>query len=209
MVIVGDLSEARLAHAKAQGFEVADLSLDTPLREQIAVLLGEPEVDCAVDAVGFEARGYSHEGAKHESPAIVLNSLMQVARVAGKIGIPGLYVTEDPGAADVATKIGALSFPTGQTPVMKYNRALMQAIMWDRINIAKWWISLDQASGGYGEFDAGYRKNSSLIRIVLSASQGITGATAALRVGSPSVLGSTRSSGVSGCSGVGLSVFLS
>ena len=25
---------------------------------------------------------------------------------------------------------------TGQTPVMKYNRQLMQAIMWDRIKIA-------------------------------------------------------------------------
>jgi glutathione-independent formaldehyde dehydrogenase len=26
---------------------------------------------------------------------------------------------------------------TGQTPVMKYNRQLIQAIMWDCINIAK------------------------------------------------------------------------
>jgi hypothetical protein len=31
----------RLAHAKAQGFDIADLSLDTPLHEQIAALLGE------------------------------------------------------------------------------------------------------------------------------------------------------------------------
>ena len=28
------------------------------------------------------------------------------------------------------------SFMTGQTPVMQYNRALMQAILWDRIKIA-------------------------------------------------------------------------
>jgi glutathione-independent formaldehyde dehydrogenase len=128
---------------------VVDLSKDTPLHEQIVDILGEPEVDCAVDAVGFEARGHGHEGAKHEAPATVLNSLMQVTRVAGKIGIPGLYVTEDPGAVDAAAKIGALSirfglgwakshsFHTGQTPTMKYNRQLMQAIMWDRINIAE------------------------------------------------------------------------
>ncbi|HAW26079.1 MAG TPA: formaldehyde dehydrogenase, glutathione-independent, partial [Pseudomonas sp.] len=174
VVIVGDLNAARLAHAKAQGFEIADLSLDTPLHEQIAALLGEPEVDCAVDCVGFEARGHGHEGAKHEAPATVLNSLMGVVRVAGKIGIPGLYVTEDPGAVDAAAKMGALSirfglgwakshsFHTGQTPVMKYNRALMQAIMWDRINIAEvvgvQVISLDQAPQGYGEFDAGVPK---------------------------------------------------
>ncbi|HCN45118.1 MAG TPA: formaldehyde dehydrogenase, glutathione-independent [Pseudomonas sp.] len=173
-VIVGDLNPARLAHAKAQGFEVVDLSKDTPLHEQIIDILGEPEVDCAVDAVGFEARGHGHEGAKHEAPATVLNSLMQVTRVAGKIGIPGLYVTEDPGAVDAAAKVGALSirfglgwakshsFHTGQTPVMKYNRALMQAIMWDRINIAEvvgvQVISLDQAPEGYGEFDAGVPK---------------------------------------------------
>ncbi|MGE8332829.1 MAG: alcohol dehydrogenase catalytic domain-containing protein, partial [Pseudomonas putida] len=51
-VIVGDLNPARLAHAKSQGFEVVDLSKDTPLHEQIIDILGEPEVDCAVDAVG-------------------------------------------------------------------------------------------------------------------------------------------------------------
>ncbi|SEC96861.1 formaldehyde dehydrogenase, glutathione-independent [Pseudomonas anguilliseptica] len=174
VVIVGDVNPVRLAHAKAQGFEIADLSQDTPLHEQIAALLGEPEVDCAVDAVGFEARGHGHAGVQHEAPATVLNSLMGVVRVAGKIGIPGLYVTEDPGAVDAAAKIGSLSirfglgwakshsFHTGQTPVMKYNRQLMQAIMWDRINIAEvvgvQVISLDDAPRGYGEFDAGVPK---------------------------------------------------
>ena len=130
----------------------------------------EPEVDCAVDAVGFEVRGHGHVGAKAEAPATVLNSLMGVVRVAGKIGIPGLYVTEDPGAVDAAAKLGSLSirfglgwakshsFHTGQTPPMKYNCQLMQAIMWGRINSAEvvgvQVISLDQAPEGYGEFDA-------------------------------------------------------
>ncbi|KPW05945.1 Glutathione-independent formaldehyde dehydrogenase [Pseudomonas amygdali pv. aesculi] len=36
VVIVGDVNPKRLVHAKAQGFEIADLSLDTPLHEQIA-----------------------------------------------------------------------------------------------------------------------------------------------------------------------------
>lgn len=171
VVIVGDVNPARLEHARKVGFETVDLSQDTPLGDQIADILGTPEVDCAVDAVGFEARGHGHTGSRSEAPATVLNSLMAVTRAAGKIGIPGLYVTDDPGAADAAAKHGSLSvrfglgwakshsFFTGQTPVLKYNRALMQAILWDRINIAEivgvQVIALDDAPKGYAEFDSG------------------------------------------------------
>jgi len=171
VVIVGDLNPERLAHARAVGFETVDVSLDTPLGEQIAAILGTPEVDCAIDAVGFEARGHGHSGSQVEAPATVLNSLMDITRPAGRIGIPGLYVTEDPGAADKAAQHGSLSvrfglgwakshsFFTGQTPVLKYNRALMQAILWDRINIADIVgvkvISLDDAPKGYEAFDHG------------------------------------------------------
>lgn len=174
VVIVGDVNPTRLAHARSKGFETVDLSQDATLAEQIEQVLGEPEVDCAIDAVGFEARGHGHAGTKEEAPAIVLNSLMEVTRPAGKLGIPGLYVTDDPGSKDVAAAKGALSlrfglgwakshsFHTGQTPVMKYNRQLMQAIMWDRINIADVVgveiISLKNAPLGYGEFDAGVPK---------------------------------------------------
>ncbi|ABM58957.1 formaldehyde dehydrogenase, glutathione-independent [Verminephrobacter eiseniae] len=174
VVIVGDVNPARLEHARKVGFQTVDLSRDATLAEQIAQILGTPEVDCAVDAVGFEARGHGHAGSQAEAPATVLNSLMEVTRAAGKIGIPGLYVTEDPGAVDKAAQHGALSirlglgwakshsFFTGQTPVMKYNRALMQAILWDRIQIADvvgvQVITLDQAPMGYAEFDAGAPK---------------------------------------------------
>ena len=114
------------------------------------------------------------DDAQAEAPASVLNSLREVTRAAGNICIPGLYVNDDPGAVDAAAKRGALSirfglgwakshsFHTGQTPVMKYNRALMQAILWDRINIAEvvlvQAISLGEAPAGYGEFDAGAPK---------------------------------------------------
>ncbi|MGZ5261672.1 MAG: formaldehyde dehydrogenase, glutathione-independent, partial [Burkholderiales bacterium] len=92
-------------------------------------------------------------------------------RAAGAIGIPGLYVTEDPGAKDDAARKGSLSlrfglgwakshsFSTGQTPVLKYNRALMMAVLHDRIRIAKavnaTVITLDQAPQGYADFDRG------------------------------------------------------
>ena len=174
VVIVGDVNAARLEHPRRLGFQTVDLSLDASLSEQIEQILGVAEVDCAIDAVGFEARGHGHEGARQEAPATVLNSLMEVTRASGRIGIPGLYVTEDPGAVDAAAKRGALSirlglgwakshsFFTGQTPVMKYNRALMQAILWDRIKIAETVgvevITLDEAARGYAEFDAGAPK---------------------------------------------------
>ena len=90
---------------------------------------------------------------------------------AGAIGIPGLYVTDDPGAKEQAAKHGNLSLRlglgwakshslhTGQTPVLKYNRQLMQAILWDRLPIAKIVnvkvIDLEQAPEGYKSFDAG------------------------------------------------------
>lgn len=171
VVIVGDVNPARLEHARSVGFHTVDLSLDATLTEQVEQILGVAEVDCAVDAVGFEARGHGVEGAQHEAPATVLNSLMEVTRASGKIGIPGLYVTDDPGAVDAAARRGSLSirlglgwakshsFFTGQTPVMKYNRSLMQAILWDRIRIAEIVgvevISLDDAPKGYAAFDSG------------------------------------------------------
>jgi glutathione-independent formaldehyde dehydrogenase len=53
-------------------------------------------------------------------------------------------------------------FATGQTPVLRYNRQLMQAILHDRLPIAKivnaTVISLDKAPEGYKDFDKGAAK---------------------------------------------------
>ena len=169
VVIVGDMNEQRLAQARSFGCETVDVSKGSPA-EQIEQILGVPEVDCGVDAVGFEARGHGKD-ASHEAPATVLNSLMDITAAGGALGIPGLYVTGDPGAVDEAAKKGSLSislgtgwakslsFTTGQCPVMKYNRQLMMAILHDKIQIAKAVnakaIPLEEAPQGYAEFDAG------------------------------------------------------
>ena len=60
VVIVGDLNEDRLAKARSFGCETIDVSKGDP-RDQIEQILGVPEVDAAVDAVGFEARGHGGE----------------------------------------------------------------------------------------------------------------------------------------------------
>src|SRR5438552_5285244 len=74
-VIVGDLIPERLAQARSFGCETVDVSKKASVADQIDQILGVPEVDSAVDCVGFEARGHG-EDAKHEAPATVLNSLM-------------------------------------------------------------------------------------------------------------------------------------
>ena len=173
VVIVGDMIQERLAQAKTFGCETIDLRKDASLADQIAQIIGEPVVDAAIDCVGFEAHGQGKD-ASVEKPATVLNSIMEITRAGGSLGIPGLYVTGDPGGVDAAAKIGALSiriglgwakshsFHTGQCPVLKYNRSLMQAILHDKVQIAKACnvnlIKLDEAPNGYKDFDKGAAK---------------------------------------------------
>ena len=171
IVIVGDLIPERLAQARSFGCETVDLTKGS-LVDQLDQLLGEPLVDAAVDCVGFEARG--HGAGAGEAPATVLNDVMTVARAGASIGIPGLYVTGDPGGIDDNAKIGQLgiriglgwakshSFTTGQCPVMRYHRQLMMAILHDKVQIAKavnaTVITLDDAPKGYQDFDKGAAK---------------------------------------------------
>jgi len=169
VVIVGDMNPDRLAQARSFGCETVDLTQSGDLPDQIAQIVGEPLVDAAVDCVGFEARG--HGAGASEAPATVLNDVMSVTRVSGRVGIPGLYVTGDPGGIDENAKIGqlgvriglgwakSLAFATGQCPVMRYHRQLMMAILNDKIQIAKavnaTIIPLEDAPQGYRDFDKG------------------------------------------------------
>lgn len=175
VVIVGDLNEERLAHARKNGFETINITKHDRLSEQIEKIVGVPWVDATIDAVGFEASAPGKAGARGEAaPASVLNQLMDITFVAGGVGIPGLYVVEDPGAPDDDAKHGTLKmrfgsgwskslhFHTGQAPVLQYNRQLMQAILHDRVQISKVvnaaLISLEEAPLGYQQFDHGAAK---------------------------------------------------
>jgi glutathione-independent formaldehyde dehydrogenase len=171
-VIVGDMNAERLRQASSFGCETVDLTQDADLPDMIAQILGEPEVDAAIDAVGFEARGHGADAA--EAPATVLNDMMTVARAGAAMGIPGLYVTGDPGGIDDNAKVGQIgvrlglgwakshSFTTGQCPVKRYNRQLMNMILSGKAQIAKavnaTKISLDEAPTGYHDFDRGAAK---------------------------------------------------
>ncbi len=172
VVIVGDMNKERLVQARSFGCETVDLSTSGDLADKIAQVLNVPLVDAAIDCVGFEAKGHGHGAA--EAPATVLNDVMTITQVAGKVGIPGLYVTGDPGGIDENAKVGqlgmriglgwakSLTFSTGQCPVMRYHRQLMMAILNDKVQIAKavnaTVITLDDAPQGYQDFDKGVAK---------------------------------------------------
>jgi glutathione-independent formaldehyde dehydrogenase len=170
VVIVGDMKAQRLEHLKKIGCQTIDLSKHADIAKQIEKLLGTPYVDVAIDCVGFEA--YAHGKTKKvEQPNIVLNTAIELAKAGGSVGIPGLYVTDDPGAKDPGARKGflgirmglcwskALTLTMGQTPVMRYNRWLMNAILHDKCQIAKAVgakiISLDEAPKAYEKFSAG------------------------------------------------------
>jgi glutathione-independent formaldehyde dehydrogenase len=172
VVIVGDLIPERLEQARSFGCETVDLTKSGELPDMIEDLVGEPVVDAAVDAVGFEARGHGKDAG--EQPATVLNDVMTITRAGASLGIPGLYVTGDPGGVDDNAKIGQLGvriglgwakshrFTTGQCPVKQYNRLLMNLILNDKAQIAKavnaTKIKLDEAPNGYKDFDRGAAK---------------------------------------------------
>lgn len=170
-VIVGDLNPDRLALAKGIGCEAIDITKTESLSDSIRAILGVPEVDCSVDCVGFEAHGL---GRQSDVEAPLWNPLIEATRVPGAIGVPGLYLPEDPGGADQMRKKGFQTINAGlawvkghsiwggQCPVMKYHRELMEAILHDRIHPGQHlnvtMIPLEQAAEAYTEFDKGAAK---------------------------------------------------
>src|SRR5438874_3039780 len=79
-VLIGDMNKERLAHAKNVGFEPIDLTRHDRLGELVADVLGVPEVDSAIDCVGFEAKAQGTDGKVGEAPAVLLNRLLEITR---------------------------------------------------------------------------------------------------------------------------------
>lgn len=170
-VVVGDPNPARLVSLRAAGFETVDLSQETPLADQVEALTGLRQVDCAVDAVGFEAHGVgAHSGEEQQNA--VLNALFDIVRPRGGIGVPGIYAPSDPGAPTPDGGQGRLTLDwgkawikslrvmTGMAPVANYNRQLTQAILHDRMPYLSTALniqvrSLEDGPAAYAEFDAG------------------------------------------------------
>ena len=135
-IMIGDLNEARLSHARNVGFVPIDLSRHDRLGEQIAAVVGEPTVDLVVDAVGFSQGPWRRRPARHCSEP------GNGDHPAGwRHRHTGIVCHRRPAALDQAAKTGNLSlrlglgwsksnsFHTEQTPVLRYNRQLMMALL--------------------------------------------------------------------------------
>jgi alcohol dehydrogenase/glutathione-independent formaldehyde dehydrogenase len=130
-------------------------------------------VDKGVDAVGYQAIDPDKEAddaydPARENPAVVINNLIRTVKPTGELGIPGLYVPEDPGAPDDMAAQGRLGIDfgllfekgqalgTGQCNVKSYNRELRDLIVEGRAD-PSWVVShrvgLEEAPEMYEAFD--------------------------------------------------------
>ncbi|BCB92020.1 glutathione-independent formaldehyde dehydrogenase [Phytohabitans suffuscus] len=170
-VFVVDRVPSRLRLAESIGAIPVDYSKADPV-EQIRDQTGGDGTDKGVDAVGYQASAPGGE----EQPASVLNSLIEIVRATGMIGVVGLYVPHDPGAPDPHSANGELLFRvgklfekgqrigTGQANVKAYNRYLRDLIIAGRAQpsfVVSKQIPLDDAPDAYARFDRreeGYSK---------------------------------------------------
>ncbi|MFE5837430.1 glutathione-independent formaldehyde dehydrogenase [Arthrobacter sp. NPDC056493] len=170
-VFVVDKEPDRLALATEIGATAINFA-DTDPAEAIMDGTDGFGADCGIEAVGYQA--HDHTGQEH--PEMVLDNLVKAVRATGHIGVVGVYVPEDPGAATDQAKEGRIAFnygeaftkgisiAGGQCPVKKYNRELRDLIIRGKSN-PSWIVShevpLNEAANAYDKFDKrveGYTK---------------------------------------------------
>ena len=162
-VFVVDKERDRLGLAEKIGATPVDFGAADPV-EQILDATDGRGADCGVEAVGYQA----HDPSGEEHPELVLDNLVNSVTTTGGIGVVGVYVPQDPGAATDAAKEGRIAWQygqfftkgqrmgTGQCPVMRYNRHLRDLIVAGRATpsfLVSHELPLDRAPDGYDHFD--------------------------------------------------------
>lgn len=131
-------------------------------------------VDCAIDAVGYQAHDAKNPG-KERGPQVI-EYCAKVVNAAGNICLIGVYMMPDPGAKDEQAKQGIYPLPIGelfdkavtigmgQCPVKKYNEYLRDLIIQRKARpgkIVSHHIGIQEAPEAYDKFDKrveGYNK---------------------------------------------------
>jgi glutathione-independent formaldehyde dehydrogenase len=162
-VYVVDKEKDRLDLANKIGATPVDFSRGDPVAQILDATHGRG-TDCGVEAVGYQA----HDPSGQEHPELVLDNLVKVVRSTGGIGVVGVYMPEDPGAATEQAKQGRVAFDygtffskgqhmgTGQCPTMRYNRHLRDLIVAGRATpsfLVSQELPLAEAADGYDHFD--------------------------------------------------------
>jgi glutathione-independent formaldehyde dehydrogenase len=170
-VFAVDMHADRLRLAEEFGGTPIDISDGDPAAQILEVTSGTG-ADCGIEAVGYQA----HEPSGAERPEIVMDWLVESVRPTGRLGVVGVYLPADPGAATEAAKDGRIAFDygrlfqkgqalgTGQCPVKRYNEHLRDLIIAGRATpskIVSHELPLSEAPAGYEKFDKrldGYTK---------------------------------------------------
>jgi len=162
-VYVVDRAPDRLALAEKMGAVAVDDSKGDPV-EQLLELTDGVGTDRGVEAVGWQA--HDHTGA--EKPGTTIETLVGSVRATGGIGVVGVFVPQDPGAATEGAKEGRFAFPygdfwfkglsmgTGQANVKAYNRQLRDLIIAGKASpgsIVSHELSLADGPDAYKNFD--------------------------------------------------------
>jgi glutathione-independent formaldehyde dehydrogenase len=170
-VFVADMHSDRLALAERLGATPVNIAGGDPA-EQILDATDGLGADCGIEAVGYQA----HDPQGQERPQLVMDWLVSCVRATGGIGVVGVYMPQDPGAATEGAKEGRIAFDfgklfqkgqrlgTGQCPVKRYNVHLRDLIIAGRARpslIVSHELPLDDAPEAYDKFDKradGYTK---------------------------------------------------
>ena len=170
-VFVADMHLDRLTLASCFDATPVDITAGDPA-VQILDATGGDGVDCGIEAVGYQA----HDPDGNEHPEMVMDWLVSCVRATGGLGVVGVYMPQDPGAADEGARDGRIAFDfgklfskglrmgTGQCPVKRYNEHLRDLIVagWAHPSLLiSHELPLSRAPEAYERFDSrneGYTK---------------------------------------------------
>jgi len=162
-VMVVDRHPDRLRLAESIGAHAIDDSRDDAVERVLSMTNGQG-ADKGCECVGYQA----HDPEGHEHSNATMNKVVRSVRPTGKIGVVGVFVPQDPGAADELSKQGRIAFDwgllwqkgqtvgTGQANVKAYNRALRDLIAAGKAKpsfIVSHQLPLGDAADAYQHFD--------------------------------------------------------
>ncbi|AXI76514.1 glutathione-independent formaldehyde dehydrogenase [Peterkaempfera bronchialis] len=163
-VLVVDRHPDRLALAEQIGAIPVDDSKVSPI-DRVLEETGGLGADCGCECVGYQA----HDPQGQEHPNLTLNNLVQSVRFAGRIGVVGVFVPQDPHSPDQLYRQGEVAFDyglfwfkgqsvgNGQCNVKAYNRRLRNLVHSGKAKpswIVSHEIPLEEAPEAYRHFDA-------------------------------------------------------
>ena len=166
-VYIVDEHPDRLKLAESIGAIPVDFSKVDPV-EAVNEMTKGLGTDRGAECVGWQCHEPGHHHKDNEQANLTLNNLVRSVKVAGSIGVVGLFVPKDPNGPDELTKEGLIEFDmgmffqkglsmgSGQADVKRYNRRLAQLITGGKAKpsfLVSHRLPLEAAPDAYKHFD--------------------------------------------------------